>query len=74
MSSPSEIVFLFDVDNTLLDNDKIEIDIRRHMERKFGKESLDRYYAILKEWVEIMKALGDKWPVIEDNIKNAVSV
>jgi FMN phosphatase YigB (HAD superfamily) len=49
MSSPNEIVFLFDVDNTLLDNDKIEIDIRRHMERKFGKESLDRYYAILKE-------------------------
>jgi FMN phosphatase YigB (HAD superfamily) len=49
MSSPSEIVFLFDVDNTLLDNDKIEIDIRHHMEREFGKDGLERYYAILEE-------------------------
>jgi FMN phosphatase YigB (HAD superfamily) len=49
MLSPCEIVFLFDVDNTLLDNDKIETDIQRHMKREFGKESLGRYYAIIEE-------------------------
>jgi FMN phosphatase YigB (HAD superfamily) len=37
MRSPDEVVFLFDVDNTLLDNDRVEKDLRGHMEREFGK-------------------------------------
>jgi len=45
----SEVVFLFDVDNTLLDNDRVEKDLRRHIEREFGVESRDRYFAILEE-------------------------
>jgi FMN phosphatase YigB (HAD superfamily) len=49
MRSPNEIVFLFDVDNTLLDNDQVEKDLRRHMEREFGAGSRDRYFAILEE-------------------------
>ena len=49
MTSPNEVVFLFDVDNTLLDNDRVEEDLRRHMEREFGAESRDRYFAILEE-------------------------
>ena len=49
MTSPDEVVFLFDVDNTLLDNDRVENDLRRHMEREFGARSRDRYFAILEE-------------------------
>ena len=48
MTAP-DVVFLFDVDNTLLDNDRVEKDLRRHMEREFGAESRDRYFAILEE-------------------------
>jgi FMN phosphatase YigB (HAD superfamily) len=48
-TSQQEIVFLFDVDNTLLDNDRVVDDLRRHMEREFGTESRDRYFAILEE-------------------------
>jgi FMN phosphatase YigB (HAD superfamily) len=46
---PSEVVFLFDVDNTLLDNDRVQDDLRSHLEREFGVESRDRYFAILEE-------------------------
>ena len=49
MRSPDEVVFLFDVDNTLLDNDHVEKDLRRHMEREFGVGSRDRYFDILEE-------------------------
>jgi FMN phosphatase YigB (HAD superfamily) len=48
MRPPSEVVFLFDVDNTLLDNDRIEKDLRRHLEREFGAETRDRYFAIFE--------------------------
>ena len=44
-----EVVFLFDVDNTLLDNDRVEKDLRRHLELEFGAESRDRYFAIFDE-------------------------
>jgi FMN phosphatase YigB (HAD superfamily) len=47
MTSPDEVVFLFDVDNTLLDNDRVLIDLRCHIEREFGIESRDRYWTIL---------------------------
>src|SRR5215813_14926068 len=42
-------VFLVDVDNTLLDNDRIQADLRRHLEREFGAECRDRYWAILED-------------------------
>jgi FMN phosphatase YigB (HAD superfamily) len=41
-------VFLVDVDNTLLDNDGIQDDLRRHLEREFGVATRDRYWAILE--------------------------
>ncbi len=47
--TPSAIVFLVDVDNTLLDNDRIQSDLKRHLEREFGAASLDRYWAILEQ-------------------------
>jgi FMN phosphatase YigB (HAD superfamily) len=49
MGSTDRIVFLFDVDNTLLDNDRVTADLRRHLESQFGAESRDRYFAIFEE-------------------------
>jgi hypothetical protein len=30
-SKPDKVVFLFDVDNTLLDNDRVSTDLRRYL-------------------------------------------
>src|SRR5438128_7895601 len=43
------VVFLVDVDNTLLDNDHIQEDLKRHLEREFGAAARERYWAILEE-------------------------
>jgi FMN phosphatase YigB (HAD superfamily) len=48
MTSADEVVFLFDVDNTLLDNDCVQDDLRIHLKRGFGVEIRDRYWAILE--------------------------
>ncbi len=45
MSGAGETIFLFDVDNTLLDNDRIEADISQHLEARFGKAGCDQYWA-----------------------------
>jgi FMN phosphatase YigB (HAD superfamily) len=44
----SDVVFLLDVDNTLLDNDRIVVDLRRHLEREFGGANADRYWTIFE--------------------------
>jgi hypothetical protein len=49
MPSLSAVVFLVDVDNTLLNNDHIQDDLKRHLERNFGALCRDRYWAILEE-------------------------
>jgi FMN phosphatase YigB (HAD superfamily) len=49
MITPDQTVFLVDVDNTLLDNDRIQADLRRHLEREFGVACRDRYWAILEQ-------------------------
>ncbi len=49
MTPSGEIVFLFDVDNTLLDNDRVEQDLRRHIEQEFGPETRERYFDIFEE-------------------------
>jgi FMN phosphatase YigB (HAD superfamily) len=46
--SAAPVVFLVDVDNTLLDNDRIQDDLRRHLEREFGAACRERYWAILE--------------------------
>lgn len=46
MSVTDSIVFLLDVDNTLLDNDAFQVELKRHLEREFGAECRDRYWAI----------------------------
>ena len=45
----NDMVFLVDVDNTLLDNDHVQDDIRAHLEREFGPASRDRYWALLEQ-------------------------
>src|SRR5262245_43568363 len=49
MTQQNEIVFLFDVDNTLLDNDRVTVDLRRYLEKMFGPEVRDRYFTIFEE-------------------------
>lgn len=49
MSEPDGIVFLLDVDNTLLDNDRVTDDLRRHLEREFGFVSSQRYWTIFEK-------------------------
>ena len=44
-----DVVFLLDVDNTLLDNDRVIADLRRHLEQEFGSASADRYWAIFEQ-------------------------
>jgi FMN phosphatase YigB (HAD superfamily) len=49
MTLPHPIVFLVDVDNTLLDNDGIQQDLKDHLERAFGRASRERYWRILED-------------------------
>jgi FMN phosphatase YigB (HAD superfamily) len=49
MTSSPRVVFLLDVDNTLLDNDHVERDLRRHLEQAFGPERQQRYWAIFEK-------------------------
>jgi FMN phosphatase YigB (HAD superfamily) len=49
MTPSHPIVFLVDVDNTLLDNDRIQQDLRDHLDRHFGVASRRRYWKILED-------------------------
>lgn len=53
MRAPSgdveDIVFLLDVDNTLLDNDHITADLRNMLEREVGRDHADDYFTIFEE-------------------------
>ncbi len=48
MSAPQDLVFLLDVDNTLLDNDQVITDLRDHLEHEFGAAIAERYWAIFE--------------------------
>ena len=52
MTLPHPIVFLVDVDNTLVDNDAIQQDLKDHLERTYGIAARDRYWAILEGLME----------------------
>jgi FMN phosphatase YigB (HAD superfamily) len=43
------VVFLFDVDNTLLDNDNIEADLHRHLDAEVGPERGQKYWRIFEQ-------------------------
>jgi hypothetical protein len=42
------VVFLLDVDNTLLDNDRVAADLKRYLTREVGPERQERYWAIFE--------------------------
>ena len=44
-----KIVFLFDVDNTLLDNDRVSENLRNFLEKEVGVERNNRYWEIFEE-------------------------
>ena len=48
MPERNDIFFLFDVDNTLLDNDAIQSDLSAHLESEFGRAARERYWAIFE--------------------------
>ncbi len=48
MTTNGDVVFLLDVDNTLLDNDRVQDDLRKHLEREVGAANRDRYWAIFE--------------------------
>ena len=44
-----DLVFLFDVDTTLLDNDRVQADLSRHLETDHGATARDRYLEIFED-------------------------
>jgi FMN phosphatase YigB (HAD superfamily) len=49
MPDPNPVVFLLDVDNTLLDNDKVAADLRRHLTSAFGAQRQERYWTLFEQ-------------------------
>ena len=49
MSGRHDVVFLFDVDNTLLDNDRVIVDLRRYLAGEVGLEATEQYFAIFEQ-------------------------
>jgi hypothetical protein len=49
MTDTPDVVFLFDVDNTLIDNDRVQAHLREHLEQAYGVATRDRYWEILED-------------------------
>lgn len=49
MSEAPPIVFLFDVDNTLLDNDQVQNDLDKHITNVFGADATETYWKIYED-------------------------
>ena len=49
MTRTHEFVFLFDVDNTLLDNDHVERDLRHHLSQTISAQAKERYFEIFEK-------------------------
>jgi hypothetical protein len=45
----SRVVFLFDVDNTLLDNDRVATELQRHLVRQIGADGAQEYWRIFEQ-------------------------
>jgi FMN phosphatase YigB (HAD superfamily) len=48
-SARAAVVFLVDVDNTLLDNDRVTADLRRHLDEVVGPAGRARYWALFEQ-------------------------
>jgi FMN phosphatase YigB (HAD superfamily) len=49
MTPSYPLVFLIDVDNTLVDNDRIQRDLKDHLEDTYGRTARERYWRILED-------------------------
>jgi haloacid dehalogenase-like hydrolase len=49
MIGTPNVVFLFDVDNTLIDNDRVQAHLKEHLAQTYGAATRDRYWEILEE-------------------------
>jgi FMN phosphatase YigB (HAD superfamily) len=49
MTDTPNVVFLFDVDNTLIDNDRVQAHLKEHLEQTYGAATRDRYWEILED-------------------------
>jgi carbohydrate kinase (thermoresistant glucokinase family) len=49
MTETPSILFLFDVDNTLLDNDRVQAHLKEHLAETYGATARDRYWDILEQ-------------------------
>src|SRR6201997_5096210 len=49
MVEPENVVFLLDVDNTLLDNDRVAQDLRQYLIEHFGADRQNRYWQLFEE-------------------------
>jgi FMN phosphatase YigB (HAD superfamily) len=49
MTETPSVVFLFDVDNTLVDNDRVQAHLKEHLAQTYGAVTRDRYWEILEE-------------------------
>jgi hypothetical protein len=49
MPTDNSLVFLFDVDNTLLDNDRVTADLKKHLEATVGPERQQRYWDFFEQ-------------------------
>jgi FMN phosphatase YigB (HAD superfamily) len=49
MTAAQDIVVLLDCDNTLLDNDAVQVDLRAYLSRELGDACRDRYWSLLEE-------------------------
>ena len=47
--SGHRVVFLFDVDNTLLDNDRVAADLQRHLVSEVGSDGAQEYWQIFEQ-------------------------
>ena len=47
--SKRDIVFLFDVDNTLIDNDRVQAHLSEHLEQTYGTATRNRYWEIFED-------------------------
>ena len=45
----TKVVFLFDVDNTLLDNDRVTVDLQQHLANEVGPERAQHYWRIFEQ-------------------------
>jgi phosphoketolase len=65
-SEPAEIVFLFDVDNTLLDNDRVIADLGAYLKRVTSPPRATKTMEMLIEHQQYIKKHGRDLPEIRN--------